>query len=514
MKKLSLLLVALVLITVITGCQNSNVNNDGDNSGKTGETIPEGGKLFNEPVTFSLMIPEHATYPYTEGLFLETAIAEKYNVNFDVTPVQDGFNDRLSLDIASDQMKDLIFMMEYDQVMKAGMQGALIDFNKYIDKMPNFKAWAEENKEYVSYYKSGNGELFFVPNQGYGADNETFWLYRRDLFEEHNLTTPKTSEEFYNVLKILKDKYPDSYPFANRDFIFNLSRIGTQWSTGYPMYYNNDQSKWVYGPIEDNFKEMLIFFNKLYEEDLMPPNSLTLDTKGWQDLISTNNSFITNDYSSRIDSFNQPMREENPNFYLDFMPPFKGGENGKALHDINNTLLIVGMSISSKSKNVEEAVKFLDTMYTKEAIELTSWGEEGKTYEVVNDEKHYIDAINDVEVKTKYGIFQRGFYLVIDPAAMLSYYSIERTEATQAAQEYNAPYRAPHVPFTTEAEEQKNILQVNIDTHAQENISQFILGERPFSEWNDYVEELKDLGIDDLVNIYNESYDSFLGNAE
>jgi len=522
MKRLSLLMVVILIISTIAGCQGKDTGtgdkttpsttSSGTSSDAT-QPAGSGSKLFEKPVKLTMSIVEHPTYPYNPDAFLRKKILELYNVDLEVTAIQDGYYEKLNLDMASGEMTDLIYQTDYNQVIKMGYQGALIDFNKYLDKMPNFKKWAEQHKDYLSYYYSANGELFMLPNLGYGeAGNRTFWMYRKDLFDKHNLEIPKTDEEVYQVSKTLKNLYPDSYPLCNRGFLSIFGRIGVQWNTGYPMYYNNSLNKWVYGPIEDNFKEMIAFFNKMYKEGLIPPNSLTLDTKGWQDLISTNKGFITSDYIARIDFFNVPMRQENPEFTLAFMPPFKGGPNGIAQHSTNDTLLILGLSVSSTSKNIDACIKYLDNMYTEEAINLYTWGVEGESYEVVNGKKKYKDIADGagyVDVIVKYGFFQRGFFLVIDPEGMISTYSPETMNALYEAKKYDHPYRVPFVPFTSAAEEQKNILETNINTFMEENISKFILGERPLSEWDAYVKELEALGVNDLIKLYNDSYNEF-----
>ena len=279
----------ILIITVIAGCGGKGTGTDESTisstaSGETSDdkTQPQGstGKLFDKPVKLTMSIVEHPTYPYNPDAYLRKKILELYNVELEVTAIQDGYYDKLNLDMASGEMTDLIYHTDYNQVIKAGHQGALIDFNKYLDKMPNFMKWAEQNKEYLTYYYSANGELFMLPNLGYGeAGNRTFWMYRKDLFDKHNLDVPKTDDEVYEVSKTLKNHYPDSHPLCNRGFLDIFGRIGVQWDTGYPMYYNNGLKKWVYGPIEDNFKEMLTFFNRMYKEGLIPPIVLHLIQK-------------------------------------------------------------------------------------------------------------------------------------------------------------------------------------------------------------------------------------------
>ena len=41
------------------------------------------------------------------------------------------------------------------------------------------------------------------------------------------------------------------------------------------------------------------------------------------------------------------------------------------------------------------------------------------------------------------------------------------------------------------------------------NVIQFVTGRRPLSEWNDYVNELKELGVEEVLEIYSAAYDRY-----
>ena len=39
----------------------------------------------------------------------------------------------------------------------------------------------------------------------------------------------------------------------------------------------------------------------------------------------------------------------------------------------------------------------------------------------------------------------------------------------------------------------------------EENITKFVLGQQPLSEWDNYVDQLKKLGIEDVLKVYNDA---------
>ena len=98
--------------------------------------------------------------------------------------------------------------------------------------------------------------------------------------------------------------------------------IAPSWGTYYLYFgYDYDAQGGPSVPLLPNSKEMLEFYNKLYQEGLLLPNFLTIDTKDWQDVMVNSDSFITIDYLSRIDFFNKAMRESNPEFTMAHMVP-------------------------------------------------------------------------------------------------------------------------------------------------------------------------------------------------
>lgn len=144
------------------------------------------------------------------------------------------------------------------------------------------------------------------------------WLYRKDKFEKHNLEMPETLDGLYETAVTLKKLYPESYPICLRTGLSNVAVIGPQWKPYFShlIYYDYDNDKWNYGAAEPTMLEIVEYFIKLYREKLVPPDYLTINSKSWEELISTDRGFMVPEYVVRIDYFNVPNREANPEFTL------------------------------------------------------------------------------------------------------------------------------------------------------------------------------------------------------
>ena len=123
--------------------------------------------------------------------------------------------------------------------------------------------------------------------------------------------------------------------------------------------YDESTGTWTFGPTSEEFRELVTFYHRLYEEELLLPNFLTIDTKGWQDVMANSDSFITIDYLSRIDFFNNAMRESEPDFTMAYMAPPSFGENG-----VNKFAFsakgVYGFVVSSRTKQLDKVLAYVD----------------------------------------------------------------------------------------------------------------------------------------------------------
>ena len=518
-KGIALLCSAAIAAGMLVGCSSGSSSAAAPGSASSAsasvsnsESVP----LFSEPVTLSMLTPSHASWPFQEDWYVVDLIKEYTNVDLKVTAVDtSGFDEKLNLTMASGELPDLMFLIGNKAVQQYGSQGAFVNILDYIDQMPNFKAWYEKNTAHALNYMSADGGLYQFPQQGVTETNRRGWLYRADIFEELGLEAPTTQDEFYDVLVKLKEAYPNSYPLAFRSFtggMAQLNMLAPSWGTSFIdadsntyLGYDEDSGEWVFGPTSSEFKEMLEFYNKLYKEGLLLPNFLTIDTKGWQDVIANSDSFITLDYLSRIDFFNNSMRESNPDFSMAYLAPIGFGSNGVNKLAYSATGMY-GFVVSSQTKHLNEVLAYVDWMYSDEAEDLLSWGRPGDLYEEASDgTRTWKDFTTAAEMKQATGFETFGFYERYNFDGELATFTDECRDATLTAREYDLPQK-PVLAYNEEEQAIANTIGVNIETYVAEQISKFMLGERSFDDWDNYVAEVEALGLDQLKAVHESSY--------
>lgn len=511
-KMLGICMIVLLMLSLAVGCANNNEN-------KTAITNEEGNKpaetdkpAEQEPIkeqTFTMLTESHPTWPYKKDWLIWELYKEKTGVTLDVQLPSGKLPDTLNLVVASGNMPDLMYMTTHADANRFGQQGALANILDYVDQMPNLKVWMEKYPSAAEQAISADGKMYMFPNEGFGETNRMIWLYREDIFKKHNLTAPRNFDELYEVLKQLKALYPDSYPLAWRDGLDKLMNMGPAFQTGWKEYYDYDKKEWRYGATEENYKLLLEYLNKFYKEGLIPPEWMSIDTKQWQDIISTNKAFITIDYIGRIDFFNKALRAENPDFNMAFMAPPAGGPNGKQLN-ASVHFLESGLTVASTSKKIPEVMKFIDFYYTEEARNMASWGKEGVTYTVENGKKKIKSEYKDIaDLRTRTGLATDGAYAWIDYDAHLSMATPELQEAYKQARNYDAPFQ-PNPALNEEENEVIVLTGEALKKHRDENAGKFIFGTRNFAEWDAYISEENKLGVDKILEVYKNAYDRVL----
>ncbi len=485
------------------------------------ETGAASETLFAEKTTINMTVPNHDSWPYNEEWYLVDTIEKVTNTELDVTaiPMAD-YETKVQLYLSSGEVPDLMYLIDNAIVFEYGPQGAFVNLLEYKDQMPNFSAWLEANPERAALFMTADGAMYCAPEHGVETVQGRGWMYRQDVFEELGLEIPTTQQEFYDVLVALKEAYPDSYPLALRQFnqasgMTQLCQLAASWGTHYMNpsgtrtyhYYDYDANEWVFGPTSPEFKELVTFYKQLYDEELILPNYMTVDTAGWVEAMTNGTSFITYDFLSRILSLTEAGVVMDEDYFVEYMPPAAMGTKGEAMTKFNASGNYC-FSISAQCKNLDAVLKYVDWLYTDEAMQLVSWGEEGVYAEKdAHGQMQWKDEVLKGEVDTRLdlGIETYGMYLRYDINAKMASNDPRLAEAYMATAEHTLPDQ-PTLAYTEDEEKVMEKTGTAIFSYVEENIAKFLLGKRSLDEWDAYVAEVEALGLDDVKAVQEAAY--------
>lgn len=143
------------------------------------------------------------------------------------------------------------------------------------------------------------------------------------------------------------------------------------------------------------------------------------------------------------------MRESNPEFTMAYMVPPAFNE------DVGNQFaysakVLLGFVVSSQTKHLDEALAYIDWMYSDEGRELLTWGRPGDLYtEDAAGNRTWKEFSTAAEMKQATGFETFGFYQRYDFNGELSTFSPECRSATEEARKYDLPQQ-PVLAFNDE----------------------------------------------------------------
>lgn len=168
--------------------------------------------------------------------------------------------------------------------------------------------------------------------------------------------------------------------------------------------------------------------------------------------------------------------------------------------------------------NQEAAGALLDSFYCEEAEMLEDWGIEGLTYEVVDGKNQYLPNIDNAhwEECAKNGTVKGDWpgqrCVPEDPVCRNGNgdrSSRRRKSSLQKSIIGHEPsfpllQRLPSGSAYREQLERKTELKTDLDTYTKELATQLVLGQKSLDDWDSYMAELKDLGLDEILEIEND----------
>lgn len=542
-KVLSMLLVVILALSVLAGCTGSTTTSSAAESttasqADTTESKADTSELdISEEVTLTLMFGEHATELYHEDTWVIAPWAkENYNVNLKITAVPaSDWETKQSTVIASQEIPDLLMGIGRDKAHEYGPLGVFLNLYDYKDYMPDMLQCMEDFPVLKTWMYYSDTEIYSQATTlaTDGAVNMTAYyipFIRRDIMTELGIEDmPTTFDDLYDILKAMKEAYPDSYPWINRQklaMIVNVFAPGlgisvspqacnnTAWGV-----WNEDTQEFTSIMDEENFRWFLGWMNQLYNEGLIDPNYAVDDTSTWQDKLNNSQGFFSVDYFSRPDTMTLSGKEVTADFELEAMltPALEDGQQ-KVYANVG----VGGSNVfNGKCENPERLAALLNGWYyTEEGCLLMTYGIEGETY-TKNDDgtlcKIYTDEIaTSLDFDAAYGVNYLTFYAFKPDFFGYDLYDVNQSDVYNTTWNLFKDEQIDLPPtIIYDVDELETYTDVATDVGATgatilEIFNEFIIGRRDVDDdaaWDAAKAELEAAGYQDFLDNLNAAYD-------
>lgn len=548
MKKSAVLLAVMLAVASITGCSNktqdAGASTDGGQTSQQQSASGDGAQDNKEETS-------DFTYPVTDGGTLTYWVELNANVAANFTSLSDTtFGKKLQADTGinidfqhpavgqvSEQFnlllsnKTLPDIIEYSWLTYAGgpqkaiEDGVIIPLNDVIDQYcPNLKAYLKANPDIDKMVKTDDGTYYCFPfiRGGDKLLTSTGLMIRQDWLDELNLEVPETIDEWHTVLTAFKEKKGSAAPFTYLYSSVSLTDNNPfAYAFGTPRnFFLGDDKKVHYGAIEDGYKEYLQTMNQWMEEGLLDIDLATLTQDQVTAKVSNGMSGASFGWAgSHMGNWTDAGQATDPNFSLSPAPypTLNKGDKPQFGQKDNNYIGTGSAIITTSCKNVELAARLLDYAYSDEGHMLFNFGEEGTSYTIENGEPVFTDVVlnnPDMSISHTMSGYIRANYngpFVQDERYVVQYYKLDsQKKALEVWSDTNAKDHIlpPITPTVEESKEQAQIMN-EINTYRDEMTLKFILGNKSFDEWDDYVKNIKNMNIDRVLEIQNAALERY-----
>lgn len=441
----------------------------------------------------------------------------------------------LSTYLAGNDWPDFLHTDELtsSQVADYGVVGGrFVNYLDYLDIMPNLAQTYKDYPEALATSTQLNGEVYNLFQVGGPTSTGTTTRphVRMDVLAAAGITEmPKTVDEFYNQLVTLKEKNGD--PSLILDKRFDTGMLPMLFAAFGPQHNLNmdvtSEGKVIYSRVTDQMKHYYEFLHKLYEEELMNREWLTLDDTALDQLAKSGK--VAYPTAAAVQKLSKEDIGGDWNNLGTLAPLTSEYDSTQTLAGRVDYRAVAGMYINSESPYIEELCKMFDIAFaTEEVAEGTglygqafTWGFENTDW-VLNDDNTYDQMVSD-----EFGSFSEYQEQVLrwkDLGRADKFGSaITSTEGNSQARQKGyvenvIPYQITENIFPAEplgilkfSEDEQYVIDnkyADITLYVDEMQAKFITGVADIdAEWDNYVATCEKMGLNEVLEVYQASYD-------
>lgn len=515
---------SILTVSVLSGCggRDAAVKTGASLDAKYGDTYPIES---SETLTYWVDFPNQSATGVTNFADLPFYKAVKEKTGIDVKFTHPSSGEQNNMMLASGEYPDIMEIDFYNHPggpSKAIQDGYIIPLNDYLKFAPNFMKYLKEHPEVDKMCKTDDGVYYAFP---FIRGDKTLIVFsglmlRQDWLDELGLEVPETIDEWHTVLTAFKEKKGAAAPLS---FLMGSLKNSAAFAGAYDvrsgLYVDNGVVK--YGENEPGYKEFIKTLRQWYSEGLIDKNVATLDSKILDSsVLDGKTGAMIGNVGGGIGKWAAAMASIDPKFKL-VPAPYPSLNKGDRVRfgQFDNMVQAAGSaSISTSCKDVELAVKYLDYAYSEEGHMLFNFGEEGVSYNMIDGYPTYTDLIthnpDGKSFMDMIGIYCRpngNGPFVQDPRYMEQSASLpEQKKALEVWSDNDADQtQMPRILLTPEESDKTARIKSDLDTYTSESFMSFILGTMSIDDYDSYLNQLKAIGVDEFIKVYQDAYDRY-----
>ncbi|WNQ12290.1 extracellular solute-binding protein [Paenibacillus aurantius] len=528
MRKLKLITHTLALTTAfvpLAACTpDKSAKPEGAKASDTAASVrKEGFPIVDKPITLSVLGPDVGSAKWNSmKVFQEMEKQSNVKLTFQTIPV-DSFETKKNLIFASGTLPDIFYaaaLTPAEQVTY-GSQGTLVPLEKLIDGYaPNLKKLLDEHPEIRQSITTPDGHIYALPY----IDLEAVW-YKSPLYYNGSFLKklgvdklPETPDELYDYLKKVKTSDPngngkaDEIPLTSTKLKDIRVQMLGYWGIYDEVYYADKDGKVHYTPQEEGYKGYLTFLNKLWKDDLLDHETFSQTDEQKKAKGKNHQVALFNDWLPHFMLGGEPSTD-NP-----VMAPLKTGVPGAPVAAKSSGISKNGTFAISKTNPAPEAtMRWIDYQYGYDGAVLFNKGPENVLWKYTDKEnkvKEWLPVPDGGDRENYRGKLTPNYGITVPGVSLPDVNKGLRSPIDEWVDKENKekilPYAKvpyPNVFLTSAEQSEVNSILSDLNTYVEQMEAKFVTGQEPLSGWDKFTAQLKKMGSDKIVKIYQDAYD-------
>lgn len=491
-------------------------------------------RIVDEPLELSI----HMHWPRAQGYGVGGSPSEIYPVErvareltgIHLVDQTSGRNttdnaEAMNLLLAQGNMPDIVGGNLIKQpVNQYGPEGAFVPLNDLVkEHAPNIQAFWDAHPGLMEAISSADGNYYYIPYLPDGKYGRA-WYIRQDWLDQLGLEQPQNVDELYDVLVAFRDQDPngngkkDEIPYFARDWE-EVVRLLTLWdarssgSDTYHDFYITPDGKVAHPYAQDAYRDGLANIAKWYAEGLIDPEIFTRGSSARDYLLSENLGGLTHDWFASTSGYNDALKDQIEGFnFIPFLPP--ASAKGVRMEEHRRIPIKPdGWAISHSNEHPVETIKYFDFWFTETGRNLSNFGVEGETWDMVDGEPIYKPEVLNSDTPVNSQMYLVGAQIY---RGYWQDYRYEWQWTAEAAREGIELYDQHDllvdqflgVAFNEEEQAVYDQYWPSLRSYMLERQQAWILGSGDVeAEWDAYINTLNRMGYDKVIEVMNTAYE-------
>ena len=540
----AMLLAAMMAASALAGCDNKNKDNsnNSDNDAKTsagdtskteavdgmeGNLYLEGVPIVKDKETYKIAVlrsTRDKSDNFNEKICYKNAEAET-NIHIEwVEIVETAATEKVPILLASDLPDAFLQLLNESHVAKNFSQLVVLDdmMEKYA---PHITEQYNGIPDMWDMMKFPDGHQYTLAGSlatSHDDDGGPMISINTEWLKKVGKEVPKTTEEFYEVLKAFKEQDPngngkaDEIPLEICDSYWAGNMMCYSGSWGFGRNYTIENGKFIPTVNTQAFRDFIDFYHKLYSEGLMDPEAFSQTSQQYTSKVKENicgvfgnwtpQSWLGNEFG---DKFTPIMPLEAPGYEGKAV---KAGQWGQSF--ANRTMF----SITKACKSPQTLVRWWDYLSSDTKRKWTiCYGEEGKLWEMRDDGKIWsifpkvTGDYTREDMKYSEGAWGHQPLILDEESEMndpeLYPNSVIRYNFSESLKPYYEKEILPIRFVDPEKTSEKAMIETDLNTYIKNFLATSIINGVDDKAWEAHLKQLDSLGIDQWTQWYQDFID-------